>query len=88
MKSENQKTVEAARKITENDPWLKMAWRNAWVRVCDRLEPIYKARRPVMKSFEVHHCNETARAAFLKAAVAGTPLKECEEISFKAVDTQ
>lgn len=85
-KSEAQSDVEKARRICM-DPKTAAEWRAAWCRVCDRLEPFYKEKRPVMKVFEVHHSNETARAAFLASAVAGQSLKDCEEKAVRAVIT-
>jgi len=85
VKSERDKVAAKARKLCA-DPATAVAWRSAWVRVLDRLAPVYEARRPVMKSFEVHHSNETAREALLRALVAGEPMAECEEIAFRSVD--
>jgi hypothetical protein len=84
MKSERDKIVVKARKMCA-DPAIAETWRAAWNRVLDRLEPIYLARHPVMKSFEVHHSNEKAREAMLRGLVAGKPIAECEELAFQAV---
>lgn len=81
VKSERDKIAAKARKLCA-DPVTATEWRTAWNRVLGRLAPIYAARRPVLKSFEVHHSNETAREAMLRALVAGKPMPECEEIAF------
>ena len=69
MKSEAQKTVEQAREMIKGFPWLETEWRNAWGDVLDVMEPLYKAVRPAMKSFEVHHVNETIRLVMLTKLV-------------------
>lgn len=84
IKSERDKIAAKARKMCA-DPVKAAEWRGAWCRVLDRLEPIYVARRPVMKSFEVHHSNEKAREAMLRALVAGKPMAECEEVAFQTI---
>lgn len=84
VKSERDKIAAKARKACA-DPVIAAEWRAAWNRVLDRLAPVYKARRPVMKSFEVHHSNETAREAMLRGLVAGGSIAECEEAAFAAV---
>ncbi len=81
VKSERDKIAAKARRLCA-DPAVAAAWRAGWNRVLDRLAPVYAARRPVLKSFEVHHSNETAREAMLRALVAGKPIAECEEIAF------
>jgi len=49
-----------------------------WNAVCDALHAHYIAQRPKPKSFEVHHANETARAAFLQALVDGADFPACK----------
>lgn len=83
VKSERDKIAAKARKMCA-DPVKAAEWRDAWCRVLDRLEPIYTARRPVMKSFEVHHSNEKAREAMLRALVAGKSMGESENIAFES----
>jgi hypothetical protein len=84
MKSERDKIAAKARKMCA-DPATAAEWRSAWNRVLARLEPIYTARRPVMKSFEVHHSNEKAREAMLRGLVAGKTTAECEQLAFESV---
>lgn len=81
VRSERDKIAAKARKLCA-DPAIAAEWRAAWNRVLDRLAPVYEARRPVLKSFEVHHSNEVARETMLRALVAGKPMAECEEIAF------
>lgn len=87
VRTERDKIAIKARKMCA-DPAVAAEWRAAWNRVLDRLEPIYAARRPVLKSFEVHHSNEKAREAMLRALVAGQPINECEEVAFAAIVTK
>lgn len=84
VKSERDKIAAKARKLCA-DPVRAAAWRAAWSRVLDRLEPVYAARRPVMESFEVHHSNEQAREAMLRGLVVDKPIWECEELAFASV---
>ena len=84
MKSERDKIAAKARKMCA-DPVRAAEWRSAWNRVLERLQPIYEARRPVMKSFEVHHSNEKAREAMLRGLVEGKTIAACEELAFEAV---
>lgn len=84
VRTERDKIAIKARKMC-TDPAVTAEWRLAWNRVLDRLEPVYAARRPVMKSFEVHHSNEVAREAMLRALVTGKPVAECEELAFAMV---
>ena len=79
----NNEVVEKARKLCL-DASTSEAWKVSWNRVVDHLEPMYRARKGI-KSFEVHHSNETARLAFLKAAVEGKNLDECERVAIAAV---
>ena len=60
------------------------AWKISWNHVIDHLEPMYRARKGI-KSFEVHHSTETARLAFLTAAVEGKDLDTCERAAIEAV---
>jgi hypothetical protein len=83
-KSERDKIAAKARKAV-TDPAVKAEWQAAWSRVLRRLEIVYEARRPVMKSFEVHHSNEKAREAMLRALVDGKPMAECEDAAFASV---
>lgn len=87
IESERDKIAAKARKLCA-DPVVAAEWRAAWCRVLDRLQPIYAARRPVLKSFEVHHSNETAREAMLRALVAGKPMEECEIIAFETANSR
>jgi hypothetical protein len=76
VRSERDKIAAKARRLCA-DPAVAAEWRRAWVRVLDRLAPVYEAR-----GLAVHHSNETAREAMLRALVAGRPAAECEEIAF------
>ncbi len=71
MKSEAQKIVDRAKLLIKGNPWLEDAWHAAWSDVLDAMKPLYKAVRPVMKNYEVHHCNETIRLAMLTKLVSG-----------------
>lgn len=57
----------------------------AWNLACDRLEAHYRGIRPVPKSFEVHHMNETARARFACAIAAGHPMAECTRLAVEKI---
>lgn len=67
------------------DPKVKAAMFAAWNAVIDELEPYYLAKRPKMKSFEVHHSNEVARACFAQAVVAGEPWEHCTRVAIERV---
>lgn len=81
MKSERDKIAAKARKMYAK-PATRTEWQHAWTRVLARLEPLYDARRPIMKSFEVHHVTEKAREVMLRALVDGKTVAECEELAF------
>lgn len=83
MKTERDKIASKARDICA-DADTKALWVASWNRVIDHLEPFYR-KRPGIRMFEVHHSNEVAREAFLRAAVSGTLLDECERIAIAAV---
>lgn len=67
------------------DPAKGRAMQAAWNTVCDRLEPHYLAMRPKPKSFEVHHMNETARARFACAVVAGHSFADCTDAAVQKI---
>ena len=75
--------VSKAKELCAN-PDTNEAWKVSWNRVIDHLEPLYRARKGI-KSFEVHHSTETARLAFLTAAVEGKDLDTCERAAIEAV---
>lgn len=81
-RTERDKIAAKARKMCA-DPAIMAEWRAAWERVFERLQPFHEARRPVLKSFEVHHINETAREAMLSGLVEGKTIAECEEMAFR-----
>lgn len=84
IKTERDKIAAKARKMCA-DPAIAAEWRAAWNRVLDRLYPVYVARRPVMKSFEVRHSNEKARETMLRGLVDGGSIAECEELAFNEI---
>ena len=59
--------VKKARAKLKRKPELEAELREIWNEVCDALEAHHLATRPKPKTFEVHHANEMARAAFLAA---------------------
>lgn len=86
-KTERDRIAAKARQMAR-DPATAAAWRLAWGRVLDRLAPVYAARRPLMKSFEVHHSNEVAREAMLRALVNGMTIADAETISFDSANNR
>lgn len=86
-KTERDRIAAKARKLVA-DPTIMAEWRACWCRVFDRLQDVYAARRPAMKSFEAHHASEAAREAMLRALVDGKPAAECEAIAFASVTTE
>jgi hypothetical protein len=86
MQTQSTKRDDIAAKAREicSDTKVKAAWTASWNRIIDYLEPTFKAREGI-KSFEVRHTLEKAREAFLRAAVAGTDLDECERAAIAAV---
>ena len=67
------------------DPVILAQMQAAWSTVCDRLEPHYSAMRPKPKSYEVHHMNETARARFAYAIVAGHDFAKCADLAVERI---
>jgi hypothetical protein len=84
MKTARDKIAAKARRMA-SDPLVAAEWRAAWNRVLARLQTLYAARRPVMKSFEAHHSNEIAREAMLRALVDGKTIDEAEAIALQSV---
>lgn len=84
VKSDRDEIAAKARKMCA-DPLVAAEWRAAWNRVLDRLQTVYAARRPMMKSFEVHHANEKARETMLRALVDGKTIEESVELAFRSV---
>ena len=56
-----------------------------WNKIVDAIEKHALARRPKMRVFEVHHMNETARAALLTAFVARKPDTDLEIIALQSI---
>ena len=81
MKTERDKMVAKARRMTK-DPIVDAAWRTSWDRAINHIEPLLRAGT---KSFEAHHTFEVAREAFLRAAVGGYDMDECERAGIDAV---
>jgi hypothetical protein len=81
MKTERDKMVAKARKICA-DPKVEAEWRTSWDRVINHIEPLLRAGTKV---FEAHHTFQTAREAFLRAAVAGKSMDDCERAGIDAV---
>ena len=73
--SSRDRIVKTARRICK-DQDKKAAWTASWNHVINHLEPLFK--KPGIKSFEVNHILVTAREAFLRSAVGGKALEDCE----------
>jgi hypothetical protein len=78
-------TLRLARLALAKSPELEKAARTWWSTVCDVLEKHYKAKRPKLMSYEVHHTNERAREAFLAAIVDGLDFPACKAAALARV---
>ena len=83
MNMNSSELIDAARKM-HADPKHGPAMMKGWRAVCDEIEKRALAKRPKMKSFEVHHCTEVARHAYLTACVNGRELPVCVEMALGA----
>ena len=74
--------VDLARKAC-TDHATNDAWVASWNRVINHIEPLFK--RKGIKSFEVTHILAVTREAFLRSAVEGKDLDDCEQDAINSI---
>lgn len=72
-------TILAARKLSSESPSLAKAMTASWNAILDQVEPWALAKRPKLKSFEVHHILETLKVTFLEGVVASADAAQAEQ---------
>lgn len=63
--------VDKVRSMCEADPTFKARAIEGWNTVCDKIHAHALKIRPKLRSFEVHHMLETARARYLESLAEG-----------------
>lgn len=76
--------TEARDTVLNADEATRVRALQGWHTLCDEIHKRALATRPLLKSFEVHHSTESARAAYLVAFAEGKTEAQCFEAGMTA----